>query len=57
MGSLHDVTDIPTIILPAVVYVCETCVFHIEGRTYRLRVFKNRMLKKVFGCKMDKVTG
>ena len=45
-----------TIILPMVLYGCETCSLTFrEGR--RLRVFENRVLRKVFGPKRDEVTG
>jgi hypothetical protein len=45
-----------TIILPVVLYGCETWSLPLreEGR---LRVFENRMLKRVFGPKRDEVTG
>ena len=45
-----------TIILPAVLYGCETWSLTLrEGR--RLRVFENRVLRRVFGPKRDEVTG
>jgi hypothetical protein len=45
-----------TIILPVVLYGCETWSLTLwEGR--RLRVFENRVLRKVFGPKRDEVTG
>jgi hypothetical protein len=44
------------IILPVVLYGCETWSLTLrEGR--RLRVFKNRVLRKVFGRKRDEMTG
>jgi len=44
-----------TIILP-VLYGCETWSLKMrEGR--RLRVFKNMVLRRIFGSKRDKVTG
>jgi hypothetical protein len=45
-----------TIILPVVLYRCETgsLTLREEGR---LRVFENRVLRKVFGPKRDEVTG
>jgi hypothetical protein len=44
------------IILPVVLYGCETWSLTLrEGR--RLRVFENRVLRRVFGPKRDEVTG
>ena len=44
------------IILPVVVYGCETWSLKLrEERS--LRVFENRVLKRIFGSKMDEVTG
>ena len=45
-----------TIILPVVLYGCETWSLTLrEERT--LRVFENRVLRRVFGSKRDEVTG
>jgi len=45
-----------TIILPVALYGCETWSLNLrEGR--RLRVLKNRVLRRVFGPKSDKTTG
>jgi len=45
-----------TIILPVVLYGCETWSLTLrEGR--RLRVFENRVLRRVFVPKRDEVTG
>jgi hypothetical protein len=45
-----------TIILPIVLYGCET--WSLTLREERgLRVFENRMLRRAFGPKRDKVTG
>jgi hypothetical protein len=45
-----------TVILPVVLYGCETCSLTLkEGR--RLRVFDNRVLRRIFGPKRDEVTG
>jgi len=45
-----------TIILPLVLYGCETWSLTLrEGR--RLRVFENRVLRRVSGPKRDEVTG
>jgi len=45
-----------TIIFPVVFYVCETWSFTM-GKKHRLRVFENRMLRKIFGTKRDEVMG
>jgi hypothetical protein len=39
----------------SVLYKCETFVSHTERGTYAV-VFKNRVLRKIFGTKRDKVT-
>jgi hypothetical protein len=45
-----------TVTLPVVLYGCETwCLTLREER--RLRVFENRVLRKIFGSKRDEVTG
>jgi hypothetical protein len=44
------------VILPAVLYGCETWSLTLREER-RLRVFENRMLRKVFGPKRDEVTG
>jgi hypothetical protein len=45
-----------TIILPVILYGCETwSLILIEER--RLRVFENRMLRRIFGSKRDEVMG
>ena len=45
-----------TIILPVVLYGRETWSLTLkEGR--RLRVFENRVLRRIFGSKRDEVTG
>jgi hypothetical protein len=45
-----------TIILPVVLYGCETWSLTLKEER-RLRVFENRVLKRVFGPKRDEVTG
>ena len=45
-----------TIILPAVLYGCETWSLTLREER-RLRVFENRVLRIVFGPKRDEVTG
>ena len=44
-----------TIILHVVLYGCETWLFTLREE-YRLRVFENRILRRVFGPKSDEVT-
>jgi hypothetical protein len=45
-----------TIILPVVLYGCETWSLTLREER-RLRVFENRVLRRLFGPKMDEVTG
>jgi hypothetical protein len=45
-----------TIILPVVLHGCETWSL-ILREEYRLRVFENGVLRRIFGQKMDKVIG
>ena len=45
-----------TIILPVVLYGCETWSLTLRDER-RLRVFENRLLRRVFGPKTDEVTG
>jgi hypothetical protein len=45
-----------TIILPAVLYGCETWSLTLREEQ-RLRVFENRVLRRIFGPKRDEVTG
>jgi hypothetical protein len=45
-----------TIILPFVFYGCETWPLTLREER-RLRVFENRVLRRVFGSKRDRVTG
>jgi hypothetical protein len=44
-----------TIILPAVLYGCETWSLTLMEE-HRLRVFENRVLRRIFGPKRDEVT-
>ena len=43
-------------ILPAVLYRCETWSLTLREER-KLRVFENRMLRKIFGPRRDEVTG
>jgi len=45
-----------TIILPVVLYGCETWSLTLREEP-KLRVFENRVLRRVFGAKRDEVTG
>jgi hypothetical protein len=45
-----------TIILPVVFYGCETWSLTLREEQ-RLRVFENRVLRRIFGPKRDGVTG
>ena len=45
-----------TIILPVVLYRCETWSLTLREER-RLKVFENRVLRRVFGPKRDEVTG
>jgi hypothetical protein len=44
-----------TIILPVILYGCET--WSLTLKEHRLRVFENRVLRRIFGPKRDEVTG
>ena len=44
------------IILPVVLYGCETWSLTLREE-HRLRVFENRVLRRIFGPKRDRVTG
>jgi hypothetical protein len=41
-----------TVILPVVLYGCETCPLTL-GEEHRLRVFENRVLRRIFGPKRE----
>ena len=45
-----------TIILSVVSFVCDTWCLALK-EAHKLRVFENRMLRKVFGSKRDELTG
>ncbi|KAJ4450362.1 hypothetical protein ANN_01783 [Periplaneta americana] len=45
-----------TVILPVVLYGCETWTLTLREE-HRLRVFENKVLRKIFGAKQDEVTG
>ena len=45
-----------TIILPVVLYGCETWSLTLREE-HRLRVFENKVLRKIFGAKKEEITG
>ena len=45
-----------TIILPVVLYGCENWALTLREE-HRLRVFENRVLRRIFGPKRDGITG
>jgi hypothetical protein len=45
-----------TIMLPMVLHGCETWSLKLREE-HRLRVFENRVLRRIFGPKRDEVTG
>jgi hypothetical protein len=45
-----------TIILPVILYGCETWSLTLSEE-HRLRVFENRVLRRIFGPERDEVTG
>ncbi|KAJ4450411.1 hypothetical protein ANN_01835 [Periplaneta americana] len=45
-----------TVILPVVLYGCQTWTLTLREKQ-RLRVFENKVLRKIFGAKRDEVTG
>jgi hypothetical protein len=52
-----NVTTCETIIIsPVVLYGCETWSLPLEVK-HRLRVFENRVLRRMFGPKREEVTG
>jgi hypothetical protein len=42
--------------VPVILYGCETWSL-TSGEEHRLRVFENRVLRRIFGLKRDEVTG
>jgi hypothetical protein len=45
-----------TVILPVVLYGCESWSLTLREE-HRLKVFENRVLRRIFGLKRDEVTG
>jgi hypothetical protein len=54
--KLKDQDIYRTIILPVVLCGCKTWLLTLREEC-RLRVFENRVLRRVFGSKRDEVTG
>ena len=50
------ITIYRTIILPVVLYGCETWSLILREEK-KLRVFENRVLRRIFGPRRDEVTG
>jgi hypothetical protein len=55
-GCYNILVIYKTIILPVVLYGCETCSLTLREE-HRLRVFENGVLRRKFGPKRDEVTG
>jgi hypothetical protein len=56
LGTTITNWNIKTIILPVVLYGCETWSL-ILREEHKLRVFENRVLRRILGSKRDEVTG
>jgi hypothetical protein len=56
LSSNVEVKMYKTIILPVVLYGCETWSLTLREE-HRLRVFENRVLRRIFGRKRDEVMG
>jgi hypothetical protein len=58
MHNLHNVKIkiCRTLILPVIFYGCETWLLTL-GEERRLRIFDNRLLRRIFGPNRDEVTG
>ena len=56
LGKVAGIKIYRPIILPVVLYGCETWSLTLREER-RLRVFENRVLRRVFGPKRDEVTG
>jgi hypothetical protein len=54
---LHNNLTVPRPVpLPVVIYGCDTWSLTVREE-HKLRVFENRVLRKIFGPKRDRVTG
>jgi hypothetical protein len=56
LSRKFEVKIYKTIILPVVFYRCETWSLTLR-EAHRLRVFENRVLRRIFGPKKNEVTG
>ncbi|KAJ4435468.1 hypothetical protein ANN_18084, partial [Periplaneta americana] len=56
LSKILKVRIYKTVILPVVLYGCETWTLTLREE-HRLRMFENKVLKKIFGAKRDEVTG
>jgi len=56
LSKNKKITTHTTIILPVVLYGCETWSFTLREER-RMRVFENRVLRGIFGPKRDEVRG
>jgi hypothetical protein len=56
MGPISKIKIYRIIILPVVLYGCETWSLTLREK-YRLRVFENRVLRRLFGAQEDEVRG
>ena len=54
--SIYSIQIHKTMILPVVLYGCENCSLTLKEER-RLKVFENRVFRRVFGPMRDKVTG
>jgi hypothetical protein len=52
LSIIHHIKIYKTIILPLVLYGCETLSLTLREE-HRLRVFENRVLRRIFGPKRD----
>jgi len=46
-----------TIILPVILYGCDTWSLTLREERRLVRLFENRVLRKIFGPRRDEVTG
>jgi hypothetical protein len=51
-----EIKTYKTIILPVLLYGCETWCLAL-GEVHRLKVFENRVLRRIFGSKREEVAG
>jgi hypothetical protein len=54
--AIQKLKELRTIILPVVLYGCETWSLTLKEER-RLRVFENRVLRRLFGHNRNEVTG